>query len=66
MESAYIEFQTHSVVISLLDSGKIGCFKTQISSTPRSDYQMFDNQETATEWIVEPFPSITYKVIVKE
>jgi len=55
-EKAYIEFRTHAVTITRTDD-QIRCFKfAGPIERPRCEYQIFTNENDATEFIVEPFP----------
>ena len=63
---AYIEFKTHGVVITR-DDDKIHCFKYAGSKTkPVCDIETFTDEETAREWILEPFPQFKWQVILEE
>jgi hypothetical protein len=63
---AYIQFKTHGVVITR-DDNKIYCFKfSGTNLKPVCDIETFPDEESATEWIVEPFPQYKWQVILEE
>ena len=60
-EQAYIGFKTHGVLITRTDDSLIHCFKTaEFKSGPICDYEVFDSEESATEYILKPFPMDRY------
>jgi hypothetical protein len=59
-----INFNSHRVHVSRDDdNGQIICFKYDGSAC---DFQSFepDEQYTCADWIVEPLPTISYRVVV--
>ena len=61
---AILRFPSHSVQISMDDDlGVIYCFKY---TDDRCDLQSFTDQEAAGDWILEPFPSMTYRINLPE
>ena len=66
-DKAYIEFRTHAVTITREDDGSIRCFKFAGSlKNPHCDYETFSDQQSATEWIVKPFPLDYYTLVIYE
>ena len=59
----YIQFKTHSVSVCKDDDLRIYCFK---STKTRCDYQSFDSQELAADYILAPFPSVVYELVFPE
>lgn len=57
-----IAFKTHRATVSVNDS-KIYCFKYV---NDRCDFEIFDDYESAKEWIISPFPSIVYRTVLDE
>ena len=58
----YVQFKTHQVFISQDDiTANIHCFK---ASDDRCDMQVFTEQDQANEYILTPFPSIVYSLII--
>ena len=58
----YVTFKTHQVYISKdTDSDLIHCFK---ATTNRCDMQTFDNEEAASDYILEPFNAIVYELVI--
>ena len=56
----YIQFKTHSVAISKdSDDHRIYCFK---STRNRCDLESFDDEESAAEFILTPFPTVVYEL----
>jgi hypothetical protein len=58
----YIKFKTHAVHISRC-CGRIYCFKM---THTRCDLEIFDDQESAADYILEPFATIVYGVNLEE
>lgn len=60
----YVTFKTHQVHISKdSDSDRIYCFK---STRSRCDYAVFESEDSACEYILEPFPALVYQVVLSE
>ena len=58
----YVQFKTHQVYISKdLDSNLIHCFK---ATDNRCDLQTFDNEDAASDYILEPFNNIVYQLVI--
>ena len=58
----YVQFKTHQVYISKdLDSNLIHCFK---ATDNRCDLQTFDNEDAASDYILEPFNNIVYHLVI--
>lgn len=60
---AHFNFPTHRVHVTRdTFTESIHCFKYTPS---RCDFDVFDDQESASEYILEPMPSVVYSVCVK-
>lgn len=60
----YVQFKTHQVYISQdTDSSVIHCFK---ATNSRCDMQTFDNEDAACDYILEPFNTIVYELVIPE
>ncbi len=60
----YVTFNTHQVAISKDDaSDLIHCFK---STRTRCDYAVFDSEDSASDYILAPFDSIVYRLVLTE
>lgn len=59
---AVIKTNTHCINISIKD-GRIHLFKY---NNRTCDFAVFDSQEEAGEYMLEPLPTIYYQVTVKE
>jgi len=58
----YVQFKTHQVYISKdLDTDIIHCFK---ATDDRCDLQTFDNEDAASDYILEPFNNIVYHLVI--
>lgn len=58
----YVQFKTHQVHISKdTDSQLIYCFK---ATDTRCDLQTFDNEDAASDYILEPFNNIVYHLVI--
>lgn len=58
----YVQFKTHQVYISKdLDTDIIHCFK---ATDNRCDLQTFDNEDAASDYILEPFNNIVYHLVI--
>ena len=58
----YVQFKTHQVYISKdTDSDLIHCFK---ATDNRCDLQTFDNEDAASDYILEPFNNIVYHLVI--
>jgi len=58
----YVQFKTHQVYISKdLDTDLIHCFK---ATDDRCDLQTFDNEDAASDYILEPFNNIVYHLVI--
>ncbi len=58
----YVQFKTHQVYISKdTDSDLIHCFK---ATTNRCDMQTFDNEDAACDYILAPFNSVVYELVI--
>ena len=58
----YIQFKTHNVYISQdLDSDRIHCFK---ATQTRCDLQSFIDREAACDYILKPFDTIVYELVI--
>jgi hypothetical protein len=56
----YIQFKTHRVHVSKDDlTDRIYCFK---STQSRCEFESFDSEELAADYILEPFPAIVYEL----
>lgn len=63
-EKAYIEFRTHAVII-YRDCEKITCFKFAGNQlTAICDIESFDNEVEASEYIIKPFPTDRYEILL--
>ena len=63
---ALIRFNTHSVHITRdVQAGLIHCFKYNSIRT-RCDMATFDNDEAASDYILEPLPALVWEVTVEE
>jgi hypothetical protein len=60
----YVQFKTHHVYISKdTVSDYIHCFK----ATPtRCDMQIFADEDSACDYILEPMPTIVYSLVIAE
>ena len=58
-----MRFKTHGVKVSKLKNGEIRCFKYTNS---RFDYVIFHNELDAIDYMIEPFPSLQWKVEINE
>lgn len=56
-----IRFPTHVVVIQVKESGRIRVFKYGSSNC---DFEVFDHEDSAIEYVVEPPPTEFYRVVV--
>lgn len=64
MTVGYVTFNTHQVHISKDDlSDRIYCFK---STNTRCDYAVFDSEDAASDYILEPFPPLVYRLVLTE
>jgi hypothetical protein len=60
----YIQFKTHNVSISQdTDTQLIHCFK---ATQTRCDLQTFTDQEEACDYILAPFNSLVYELVIPE
>lgn len=60
----YVQFKTHQVYISQDDTTQlIHCFK---ATKDRCDMQTFTDQDAACDYILEPFKSIVYELVIPE
>ena len=60
----YVVFKTHQVYISKdTDSAYIHCFK---ASDNRCDMQIFADEDSASDYILAPFDSIVYELVIAE
>jgi hypothetical protein len=58
----YIHFKTYQVSISKdLDTDHILCFK---STRDRCDWDSFTTEEDAVNYILTPFPSLAYQLVL--
>jgi hypothetical protein len=58
----YVVFKTHQVYISKDDdSAYIHCFK---ASDDRCDMQIFADEDSASDYILAPLPSIVYSLVI--
>ena len=58
----YVQFKTHQVYISQdTDTQLIHCFK---ATKDRCDMQTFTDQDAACDYILEPFKSIVYELVI--
>jgi hypothetical protein len=57
---AHLTFRDHAVHISQDTQGDIHCFKYDDSAC---DFEIFDNQDAASDYILSPLPRITYRVV---
>ena len=55
----HIRFRTHAVSVHRDHSCRLHCFKY---NRRRCDLDIFDDLESAGDWILEPLPSITYYI----
>lgn len=58
----WVQFKTHRVIVSKdVDSDRIYCFK----HTPtRCEFESFDREDAAADYIITPMTSIEYQVII--
>jgi hypothetical protein len=60
----YVLFKTHQVYISKDDdSSVIHCFK---ATDNRCDMQTFNDHDAASDYILAPFDSIVYELVIPE
>jgi hypothetical protein len=60
----YIHFKTYQVAISKdLDNDHILCFK---STRDRCDFDLFTTEAEAVDYILTPFPSLVYQIVMPE
>ncbi len=60
----YVTFKTHQVHVSRDDaSDRIYCFK---STNSRCDYAVFESEDMASDYILEPFPQLVYQLVLSE
>ena len=58
----YVVFKTHQVYISKdIDSDYIHCFK---ATDNRCDMQIFADEDSASDYILAPFDSIVYELVI--
>ena len=58
----YVLFKTHQVYISKdIDTAYIHCFK---ATDNRCDMQIFADQDSASDYILAPFESIVYSLVI--
>ena len=58
----YVQFKTHQVHISKdSDTDLIHCFK---ATDDRCDMQIFDNEDSACDYILAPFNNIVYHLVI--
>ena len=58
----YVVFKTHQVYISKdLVTAYIHCFK---ATDNRCDMQIFADQDSASDYILEPLPSVVYHLVI--
>lgn len=58
----YVQFKTHQVHISKdSNSDRIYCFK---ATKTRCDLQTFTDEDAACDYILEPFKSIVYELVI--
>ena len=62
MEVYYITMSTHCVKISIRD-GRIYCFKY---SNDRYDMEVFNDEESAIDYIITAFPNLSWYVSMEE
>ena len=55
----HIRFRTHAVAVSRDQSLRLHCFKY---NRRRCDWDIFDDLESAGDWILEPLPTVTYYI----
>ena len=55
----HIRFRTHAVAVSRDCHDRLHCFKY---NRGRCDWDIFDDPDTAGDWMLEPLPTITYYV----
>jgi hypothetical protein len=63
LNTATIRFPYHTVYIKVDHVGRIHCFKFNARTC---DFDVFDNQFDAGDYILEPLPTIYYQVTVQE
>ena len=60
----YVQFKTHNVSISQDDATQlIHCFK---ATRTRCDMQTFTDQDAACDYILKPFDSVVYELVIPE
>ena len=58
----YVQFKTHQVHISKdTDTDLIYCFK---ATSDRCDLQTFDDEDAACDYIMTPFKSVVYELVI--
>jgi hypothetical protein len=58
----YIQFKTHNAYISQDDNSQlIYCFK---ATQTRCDLQTFTDQDAACDYILKPFDSLVYELVI--
>lgn len=58
-----ITFNTHAVSVRQNDDGLIHVFKY---TDTRCEMETFENKEDATEYVLYPFPSVEYALVIHE
>lgn len=58
-----IQFNTHSVSVTLDDNGTYHVFKY---TSERCELESFEVREEAEEYILYPFPSVQYSLIIHD
>ena len=57
-----ITYRTHSVSVEL-QNGRIYCFK---HNDETCDIKIFEDYDEMIEWTLEPFPSITFSLVMDD
>ena len=58
-----LKFAQHNAYIRVDENRRIHCFKYNAKTC---DFYVFDDQFEASEWILEPLPTIYYCVTIRE
>ena len=56
-----ITFKTHGVVVEVVDNS-IYCFK---HNDKICSLEIFDDYDTMIEWVLEPFPSLMFGLVIE-
>ena len=63
LKNAIIKFPSYAVRVSIDSKGRIHCFKYNARSC---DFEIFKDQFEASDYILEPLPTVYYEVTVQD